>query len=73
MAKNSQKGTVVLNLDNGVELYCNKIKFFTIQSKKLLILVYSPEKKDMVSMQNEKMNIPISCMIIIKKKMGKED
>lgn len=51
--KEFPKGTVVLNLDNGVELYCDKSNFYNTR-RKLLILIYSPKKKDMVSMQNEK-------------------
>jgi hypothetical protein len=42
--KEFPKGTIVLNLDNGVELYCDKSNFYNTR-RKLLILIYSPKKK----------------------------
>lgn len=36
--------TIVLRLDNGVELYCKKSNFYS-KDRKLLVLIYSPDKK----------------------------
>lgn len=42
--KEFPKGTIVLCLDNGVELYCDKSNFHNTQSK-FLIKIYTPDEK----------------------------
>lgn len=63
--KEFPKGTIVLCLDNGVELYCDKSNFHNTQSK-FLIKIYTPDEKTWYRCKI-KMNIPTSCTIITRK------